>query len=118
MRKHIGTKILGVFALILLICLVGIGLVGYCVKEMDGIQASLDSLAGSASNKKQKEAVSKLQDTYNIFEEKYNQSMAQIEAGELIGTAEVDASVEEVTNNVKVSIQTVSVLNVDNMDRG
>ncbi len=170
MRKHIGTKILGVFALILLICLVGIGLVGYCVKEMDGInekiggdylnsieeldslslkvlelqqylkdymlsaedeavkssitasqdgiQASLDSLAGSASNKKQKEAVSKLQDTYNIFEEKYNQSMAQIEAGELIGTAEVDASVEEVTNNVKVSIQAVSVLNADNMDRG
>ena len=44
--------------------------------------------------------------------------MAQIEAGDLIGMAEVDASVEEVTNNVKVSIQTVSVLNVDNMDRG
>ena len=104
--------------MILLICLVGIGLVRSSVKEMVGIQASLDSLAGSASNIKQKEAVSKLQDTYNIFEEKYNQSMAQIEAGELIGTAEVDASVEEVTNNVKVSIQTVSVLNVDNMDRG
>ncbi len=170
MRKHIGAKILGVFALILLICLVGIGLVGYCVKEMDGIntkiggdylnsieeldslslkvlelqqylkdymlsaedesvkssitasqdgiQSSLKSLAGSALDKKQKEAVSKLQDTYNIYVETYNQAMAEIEAGELMGTAEVDARVEEVTNNVKVCIQAVSVLNADNMDQG
>lgn len=170
MRKRIGAKILGVFILILLICLAGIGMVGYCVHEMDGInekiggdylnsieqldlislkvsdlqqylkdymlsaedeavkssitvsqdgiQSSLKSLAGSASDKEQKEAVSKLQDSYNIYLETYTQAMGEIEAGELMGTAEVDERVAEVTDAVKANIQSLSVRNADNMDRG
>jgi len=170
MRKRIGAKILGVFVLILIICLAGIGMVGYCVYEMDGInekiggdylnsieqldsvslkvsdlqqylkdymlstegeavkssitatqdgiQSSLKSLADSASDKDQKEVVSKLQDSYNIYLETYNQTMGEIEVGELMGTAEVDERVAEVTEAVKANIQSLSVQNADNMDQG
>ena len=170
MRKRIGAKILGVFVLILIICLVGISMVGYCVHEMDGInekiggdylnsieqldsvslkvsdlqqylkdymlstegeavkssitaaqdgvQSSLKSLADSASDKDQKEAVSKLQDSYNIYLDTYNQAMGEIEVGELMGTAAVDERVAEVTEAVKANIQSLSVQNADNMDRG
>lgn len=170
MRKRIGAKILGVFVLILIICLAGIGMVGYCVHEMDGInekiggdylnsieqldsislkvsdlqqylkdymlsaedeavkssirasrdgiEASLKSLAGSAADKEQKEAVSKLQDSYNIYSETYDQAMEEIGAGELMGTAEVDERVADVTDAVKADIQSISVRNADNMDRG
>ena len=170
MRKRIGAKILGVFVLILIICLAGIGMVGYCVHEMDGInekiggdylnsieqldsislkvsdlqqylkdymlsaedeavkssirasrdgiEASLKSLVGSAADKEQKEAVSKLQDSYNIYSETYDQAMEEIGAGELMGTAEVDERVADVTDAVKADIQSLSVRNADNMDRG
>ena len=170
MRKRIGAKVLGVFVLVLIICLAGIGMVGYCVHEMDGInekiggdylnsieqldslslkvsdlqqylkdymlsaedeavkssirasrdgiEVSLKSLAGRAADKEQKEAVSKLQDSYNIYSETYDQAMEEIGAGELMGTAEVDERVADVTDAVKADIQSLSVRNADNMDRG
>lgn len=81
------------------------------------IVSSLQSLEDNALSDRQKETVQRVKTAYDAYTEQYNAVLTQIEAGELASLDAVEEKVSAQTAELKVYIQSVTVLNKTNMIR-
>lgn len=79
--------------------------------------SSLETLKDCATTERQKETIQRLSDAYDAYTEKYNKTLEGIDSGEIGGLSVAEEEIAGVTDDLKVYIQSVFVLNKTNMIR-
>lgn len=81
------------------------------------IVSSLQALEDNAISERQKQTVQRLKKAYDAYTEQYSNVLDQVESGKISDLDSAEESVSEQTSDLKIYIQSVTVLNKTNMIR-